>query len=390
MMQRGVIIIKESINFLKDIIRINSINPPGNEIFVARAIAEKLREYGIESTIRPFDSNRAYLIAKIKGVGHKKSLVFCGHMDTVSVGEIPWEHDPFGAQEIDGCIYGRGSADMKGGLSALIMAMIEVAKSGVRLEGDLVLAATAGEEVECIGASIMLQDGVLKDAGAMIIAEPSNGEIFVTHKGALWLEIISYGKTAHGSMPEQGINAIDNMSLFISALHNKFKFNYQEDSLLGGPTINVATISGGIQANVVPDMCKLQIDIRTVPGQIHKEILMDIKTLLSEIELSSNSKFDVKVLNNKVAVKNLEGDQFISLALSTATEVFGREYEGKGVRYCTDASIFVPGFNNELPVIICGPGEETQAHKPDEYVKINKYIDCIKLYTEIALRYLSK
>lgn len=311
-------------------------------------------------------------------------------MDTVSVGDIPWEHEPFGAEEIDGCIYGRGSADMKGGLAALIMAMIEVAKTGVTLEGDLVFAATAGEEVDCIGSSTMVKDGVLNGAGAMIIAEPSSGEIFVTHKGALWLEVISYGKTAHGSMPEQGINAIDNMICFINTLHDKLKFKYEEDSLLGGPTLNVATISGGIQVNVVPDMCKLQIDIRTVPGQNHQEILSDIRTLLTEIELSSNSKFEVKVLNDKVAVRNQTGDQFIQLALSTATELFGSEYKEKGVRYCTDASIFVPGLNNDLPVIICGPGEETQAHQPNEYVKTSKYIDSIRLYKEIALRYLTQ
>ncbi|MCB2360075.1 ArgE/DapE family deacylase [Clostridium estertheticum] len=379
---------KEAIDFLKDLLKINSSNPPGNEIMVAMAIAKQLRESGIESTIQSVGDNRANLIARIKGTGHKKSLVFCGHMDTVSVGEIPWEHEPFGAEEIDGRIYGRGSSDMKGGLAALIMAMIEVSKSGITLEGDLVFAATAGEEVDCIGANTMVADGSLNGAGAMVIAEPSGGEIFVTHKGALWLEVISYGKTAHGSMPEHGINAIDNMNYFINALHDKFKFKYKEDSLLGDPTLNIATISGGVQVNVVPDMCKLQIDIRTVPGQNHQEILSDIKALLAEIELSSKAKFDIKVFNDKVALKNKSDDQFIKLTLDTATELFGSRYKAKGVTYCTDASIFVPSFSNNLSVIICGPGEETQAHKPNEYIKIKKYIDSIKLYKEIALRYL--
>ncbi|APC39351.1 M20 family metallopeptidase [Clostridium estertheticum] len=128
---------------------------------VAMAIAKQLRESGIESTIQSVGDNRANLIARIKGTGHKKSLVFCGHMDTVSVGEIPWEHEPFGAEEIDDRIYGRGSSDMKGGLAALIMAMIEVSKSGITLEGDLIFAATTGEEVDCIGANTMVADGSL-------------------------------------------------------------------------------------------------------------------------------------------------------------------------------------------------------------------------------------
>ncbi|WP_308167575.1 M20/M25/M40 family metallo-hydrolase [Clostridium estertheticum] len=138
----------------------------------------------------------------------------------------------------------------------------------------------------------------------------------------------------------------------------------------------------------MPDMCKLQIDIRTVPGQNHQEILSDIKALLAEIESRSKAKFDIKVFNDKVALKNKSDDQFIKLTLDTATELFGSRYKAKGVTYCRDASIFVPSFNNNLSVIICGPGEETQAHKLNEYVKTKKYFDSIKLYKEIALRYL--
>lgn len=378
----------EAINFLKELLNINSVNPPGNEEEVARKISDKLKENGIESTIRQLGPNRAYLVARIKGKGNKKSLVFSGHMDTVPTGDMPWEHKPFDASEINGYIYGRGSSDMKSGLAALTMAMIEIAKSQVTLEGDLVLAATAGEEVDCLGAKAMIEDGILNDAGAMIIGEPSNCEIFVAHKGALWIEVVSYGKTAHGSMPELGINAIDNMNTFINVLYDKFKFNYIEDTLLGGPTINVGTISGGVRINVVPDMCKLQIDFRTVPGQNHKEILSDITKLLKEIECNSNAKFDLKILNDLVAVRTPIDSPIIQLALATADELFKHEYKPKGVRYYTDASTFVLGLKHKLPVLIYGPGDETMAHKPNEYVEVSKYIDSIKFYKEVALQYL--
>lgn len=377
----------EAIDFLKKLLVTNSVNPPGNEEEVARIISDKLKENGIEATIRSLGPNRAYLVARVKGKGNKKSLVFSGHMDTVPPGDMPWEHGPFEAKEIDGCIYGRGASDMKSGLAALTMAMIEIAKSQVSLEGDLVLAATAGEEVDSLGARTMIEDGILNDAGAMIIGEPSNGEIFVAHKGALWIEIVSYGKTAHGSMPEQGINAIDNMYAFMNALYN-YKFNYKEDSMLGGPTLNIGTISGGVRTNVVPDMCRMQIDIRTVPGQIHQEILSDIKGLLKEIESNSNAKFDINILNDLVAVGTSVEDPLIKLALSTAEELFNREYTPKGVRFYTDASTFVPGLGNNLPVLIYGPGNETMAHKPNEYVEVSKYIDSIRFYKEVALRYL--
>ena len=377
----------EAIDFLKKLLVTNSVNPPGNEEEVAQIISDKLKENGIEATIRSLGHNRAYLVARVKGKGNRKSLVFSGHMDTVPPGDMPWVYGPFEAKEIDGCIYGRGASDMKSGLAALTMAMIEIAKSEVSLEGDLVLAATAGEEVDSLGARAMIEDGILNDAGAMIIGEPSNGEIFVAHKGALWIEIVSYGKTAHGSMPEQGINAIDNMVTFINVL-NKFKFNYKEDSLLGGPTINIGTISGGVRTNVVPDMCRMQIDIRTVPGQKHQEILSDIKGLLKKIESNSKAKFDINILNDLVAVGTSIEDPLIKLALSSADELFNREYTPRGVRFYTDASTFVPGLGNNLPVLIYGPGNETMAHKPNEYVEVSKYIDSIRFYKEVALRYL--
>ena len=204
----GSVEMYEPVEFLKELLNTNSVNPPGNEEDVAKLIAKVLKENGIASTLRSLGPNRAYLVARIKGMGNRRSLVFCGHMDTVPQGDMPWQHAPFDATEIDGRIYGRGASDMKGGLAALTLAMIAIAKGDVSLQGDLVLAATAGEEVDCLGARAMIEDGVLNDAGAMIIGEPSNGEIFVAHKGALWIEIVSYGKTAHGSMPEQGINAI--------------------------------------------------------------------------------------------------------------------------------------------------------------------------------------
>jgi len=378
----------EALDLLKKILKTNSVNPPGNEEDVARIIADKLKENGIESTIRAIGPNRAYLVARVKGTGNKKSLVFSGHMDTVPPGDIAWEHGPFDAKEINGCIYGRGASDMKSGLAALTMAMIEIARSQVSLEGDLVLAATAGEEVDSLGARAMIEDGILKNAGAMIIGEPSNNEIFVAHKGALWVEVVSYGKTAHGSMPEQGINAIDNMVTFMNALSTKFEFNYKEDHLLGGPTLNIGTISGGVRTNVVPDMCRLQIDIRTVPGQNHQEILSDIKGLCKDIEGSSNAKFDLKILNDLVAVGTSIDNPLIQLALSTADELFKCEHKPKGVRFYTDASTFVPGLGNNLPVLIYGPGNETMAHKPNEYVEVSQYIDSIKFYKEVALRYL--
>ncbi|KAA8670346.1 ArgE/DapE family deacylase [Clostridium sp. HV4-5-A1G] len=379
---------EKQIEFLKELLNTNSVNPPGNEEQIAKIIAKELNENGIASTIRPIEENRAYLIAKLKGNGNKKSLVFSGHMDTVPPGDIPWKYKPFEVQEINGRLYGRGASDMKGGLAALTMAMVEIAKEGIPLEGDLILAATAGEEVDSLGAKAVIQDDILKNIGAMIIGEPSSNEIFISHKGALWLEVISYGKTAHGSMPDKGINAIENMNSLINILHNRFKFKYKENNLLGEPTLNISIISGGIRTNMVPNICKMQMDIRTVPGQNHQEIISDIKFLIKEIEKNSNAKFELKILNNLIAVETSMDDPFVELAQSTADELFNYEHKFKGAKYYTDASTFVSGLKTNFPLFIYGPGEESIAHQANEYIEISKYLDAIKFYKKIALRYL--
>ncbi len=387
-MIEGTASVQEAVDFLKDLLRTKSVNPPGNEEPVARKVAAMLQSAGVEAEIRSIEPGRANVVARIPGSGAKKGLVYSGHMDTVAIGEVPWDFDPFGAEEHEDRIYGRGASDMKSGLAAMVMAVTEVVRSRARLQGDLILAATAGEEVDCRGARALVEEGLLEGVGAMAISEPSNGEIFVAHKGALWVEITCYGKTAHGSMPEQGVNAIEHMNTLIDALRNDFGFRYEHHDLLGGPTMNLGVISGGTQPNVVPDVCRLRIDVRTVPGQDHREILNDIQALAQEIETNSAAKFELTVLNDKPPVSTPADEEIVGTAVRTVDDLFEKRRQPSGVRYFTDASVFVPGAGDGLPVIIYGPGDEALAHQPNEYVEVAKYLDAITFYKELALRYL--
>lgn len=377
-----------AVEFLRKMLRLKSVNPPGDEEPVAKLIESLLQNNGIEVVVKNLGENRAYLVARLKGSGKNKSLVFTGHMDTVPPGEIEWEFDPHAALEHEGRIYGRGASDMKSGLAAMAWAMLQIARSGKVLDGDLVLAATAGEEVDCLGARAMVEDGLLQGVGAMVVGEPSNGEIFIAHKGALWLEVISYGKTAHGSMPDQGVNAIEHMNTAINRLHERFQFRFSPDPLLGGPTLNLATISGGVKTNVVPDKCQLQIDIRTVPGQSHGEIIQDIQALLTEIERESLAKFELRVLNDKAPVGTPADDEFVKLVQGVAQDTFAREFGLQGVRYFTDASVFSVAAGGVLPVVIWGPGDEKLAHQPNEYVEVEKFRSAISFYKHLAEKYL--
>src|SRR5699024_8876831 len=150
--------------------------------------------------------------------------VFSGHLDTVPIGNKDnWDSPPFSGYLKNGRIYGRGSCDMKGGVAALIEALIRIKESKELPTANIIFIGTAGEEVDCIGAKEIIKEKTIKNAGAMVIAEPSNNQVYSAHKGALWIEIEVYGKTAHGSMPNEGINAIVHM---MEVLKRMKKYNF--------------------------------------------------------------------------------------------------------------------------------------------------------------------
>lgn len=284
------------VTLLQEMIRIDTVNPPGNEKELAEYLKIKLESFNIESDTIDLGNNRSNVIGRIKGSGKKKALLFNGHLDTVPPGDIEWKYDPFSGEIADGKIYGRGSADMKGGLAAMIMSAGAVKKANVSLKGDLIIAGTAGEEVDSIGAYHFLESKGLRNIGAIVIGEPTSCKIKTAEKGAFWIEITTYGKTSHGAFPEKGVNAIVHMNLLLNELL-KYKFNYEENQLLGAPTLNISTISGGVKTNVVPDKCTITIDIRTVPSVVHANIIKDFENIIEKLRKEINGfNADMKIL----------------------------------------------------------------------------------------------
>lgn len=381
---------ERAIHFLRKLISIKSVNPPGNEFAVANAISEHASKAGLSTEIKALSKGRANIVVRLKGRNPKKpSLIFSGHLDTVPVGDNLWKYHPFSAEIVDEKMYGRGACDMKSGVAALIEAMILLKERNDMLEHDVVFVGTAGEEVDCIGASLMVDEDVLKNAGAMVIGEPSNGKVFTAHKGALWLEIKLFGKTAHGSMPGEGINAIVHMSELIERL-KRFTFSYEkEHPLLGEPTLTISTIDGGVKTNVVPDQCKLTLDIRTIPEIEHSEIIKEMEAILKDLETEiDHFQAELNVINNLPALENEKDDPFVHIALKTNKDLNKVSVEEWGANYYTDASVYSPSL--KIPIIIYGPGNEKLAHQPDEYVDLNSYIRSISYYAELAKRFQFK
>lgn len=382
------------LEFLEKIIQINSVNPPGNELPVAKEVKDLLDSHHIENELFPFDDNRANLIAWIRGEGdpndpERKVLGLSGHMDVVPVGEAKWKHEPFAAVQEDGKMYGRGTSDMKGGLTALLFAMIELKNEGVSLKGDIKMLATAGEEVGAVGAKRLYSEGHMDDVDALIIAEPTNNEVCIAEKGVLWLEVTTYGKTAHGSTPHLGINAINHMYHLLHALETNFEMDVEADELLGKPTYNVSMINGGVGTNVVPDQCSLRIDIRTIPGQSHDEIYNEIEQLFSDVKKEiPELDFEMKRINDLRAVQTKSTDAFAEAFRKRASNFFGEEKEYKGMIPYTDGAALIAEDDN-IPLVIFGSADTKLAHQPNEYIEIEPFLKSIELYKQVILDYLT-
>ncbi|RLB42765.1 MAG: M20 family peptidase [Deltaproteobacteria bacterium] len=360
---------------LQELISFNTINPPGNEDECASFIADILEDCGYHVMRLEFAPRRTSLLASLKSDKQgRPGVCFCGHMDTVPLGDTQWQWDPFGAQIVGDKIYGRGASDMKSGLAAMIMAGTRITQ--LDPQPNVVLVFTAGEETFCEGARYIANNfEVLGDVGALIVCEPTSNRPMLGHKGAIHLRVKTRGISAHASMPELGDNAIYKAADIALRLRD-FKFGMEKHHLLGKPTINVGTISGGININSVPDSAQLGIDIRTIPGLEPQKVLR----LLQE---TAGEDTEVTIINHAFPVATDPDHPWIKVVFNIVEQVTGISPSIEAVPYFTDASALTPALGNP-PTVILGPGEPEMAHKTDEYCHISKVEHAADIYTKIA------
>lgn len=373
------------IELTRAMIQMETVNPPGDEIFLAERLATMMKDLGLDAGVVPFAERRGNVVCRLHGSGGRPVLLFNGHLDTVPLGTEPWNHDPFSGNIAAGRIYGRGASDMKGGVAAMIVAAAALKRCGIGLKGTLLLAFTAGEEVDSIGASHLLENGVLNDADALVIAEPTGLDIGTAEKGALWLEAVMKGKAAHGSSPHLGRNAIVPMAAFVQKI-GEMTPDAANHVLLGGPTMNIGTIEGGFKTNVVPDRCRLTLDFRTIPGQDIEELKRNVETLVREIAERHGAEWSLRTLNERAPVDTSANDPFVREFVESARGVLGREPSVRGMSYYTDGALLAPAL--KVPMIICGPGEAGCAHQADEWVDIENLRLAAQIYADFAARFL--
>ncbi|WP_214324157.1 ArgE/DapE family deacylase [Nonomuraea sediminis] len=268
------------LDLLRELVGIDSVNPelvPGGagEVAIADHCARWFGERGFEVHRLEERPGRPSIVAIARGSGGGRSLMFNGHLDTV--GLAGYDGDPLAAEERDGRIHGRGTFDMKGGLAAMMVAAHEAKQLGLR--GDVLVACVADEEFGSHGTEEVLRHFT---ADAAIVAEPSNLELTVAHKGFAWFEVEIEGRAAHGSRPDLGIDAIVKAGHFLVALEEWQRRLGAGDvhPLLGAGSVHASTIDGGQEASTYPARCRVTLERRTVPGETTESVRAELEALL--------------------------------------------------------------------------------------------------------------
>jgi len=363
----------DPVRLTQELVRLNTINPPGQELACIERLAAILSAAGLRTSIQMFDQSRANLIATLNSPSEGSWLCFTGHVDTVPLGAAPWKQDPFGGEIVDGRLYGRGATDMKGGVAAFVAAACEAATNPAS-PGRVKLIITAGEETGCDGAAQLVKAGLLEPGGALVVAEPTSNLPMVGHKGALWLRAATSGVTAHGSMPHLGVNAAYKAARALTKLES-FDFNEAAHPYLGGPTLNVGAVRAGINVNSVPDRAEIDIDIRTIPSLSHTRVKEHLAVELGH-DVSISALIDLP------AVWTNPADTWIDSVLATVHAVTGVTPPTAAAPYFTDASLLKPALG-EPPTVILGPGEANMAHQTDEFCLVQRIRDATEIYSRL-------
>jgi succinyl-diaminopimelate desuccinylase len=359
------------------LIGFDTINPPGDEAACAHYLAEVLAPCGVPVELTSFGPARANLIARLAGTDPALApLVLTGHLDTVPLGAAPWSQPPFAAQIVGDKLYGRGASDMKSAVAAMTLAFLRACGRRVRPARGVTLLLTGGEEVGCQGAVHLheRERSRLGAASAMLVGEPTANELVRGHKGALFMRATAQGVTAHSARPERGVNAIYKAARAITRVEH-FELPKTGNRFMGNPTISVGMISGGLNANSVPDRAQFTIDVRSGSDISHAALLDSLRAQLPEVELEP--------FIDMPAVYTSEEDPFTSAVASAARRVLGESARSaeRAMPFFSDASVLQPHYN--CPTIILGPGEVLKAHETDEYCLLDRIGAAEEIYLQV-------
>ena len=363
------------LSLAQKLIQTDTVNPPGNEADAVRILAPLLQQAGFTTKEYNHGPNRSSLVAH-KGRTDQPSVLLSGHLDTVPFGAQPWTMPPLAASVVDGKLYGRGAADMKGGVAALVAAAIHSASS---VKGSpLTLVLSADEEIGCAGAARLIKDGVLPKARCILVAEPTGNIPCLGHKGVFWLKASFHGKTAHAAFPDLGESALLKAAKAVVALNGEI-ITGKSHGVMGDSTLVTSRFFSGDNYNSVPDLAEVGIDIRSTVNWSHDAILHSIKELLAPLRPEFEVIFDLPPLWTDPHI------DVVKEIFSCCNFVRRQQHSPRIVTFYTDGGILGPGLG-DAPVVVLGPGESGMAHQVDEYVHVEELQEGVDIYLEILSR----
>lgn len=342
----------------------NTLLPPSHpragEQRVADFLAAIAAKTGLDVDFQKVIPGRSNLLARLSPRGRvRRRILLAPHLDTVDIAG----DEQLLPREKNGRLYGRGASDTKGSVAAMMSALCELAQKGVAPEGtEIIFVGLVDEETGQGGSRALAASGFKADLA--IVGEPTCLRLVTAHKGNLWLKLETHGRAAHGSRPELGKNAVLEMARIVDVLETQYaaQLRKHRHPILGHATVNVGTISGGVQANIVPAHCSITIDRRTVPGETDAGVWRELRALLLKKHLHAT-------LDNTKTGACLPLETNPSLPL---VRQFMRSLGQKrplGVDYFCDASVLAHGG---IPSVVFGPGDIAQAHTSDEWISLSE------------------
>lgn len=366
-----------------ELVSVDTRNPPGNEAPIEETVIKALaHRRPAWKRIEP-EPGRVSLVAELphpEGPGSNRPvLIVNGHLDVVPVSADAWSHDPFDPWLEDGKLYGRGTADMKGGIAAAICALDALEDAGAVPACDLVFHLVADEERGGrVGTRALLEQGLIR-GDACLIPEPTGLQLCIAERGLMQAFIRVEGRPGHGSRPREGVSAIEHAAKLVLALHAA-DFGDPEHPLLGRPTANVGTINGGTTFNTVAESCVIGVDRRVLPGATRESTEAGVRERIESAGVPGlRYEFEVDVFGE--ASEMSSGEPFAQLVGEAVAKATGTPPSVIGMSFTTDARF----LRNQagIPAVVCGPGAVEQAHGNDEYVTVAGLVDATAAFAEL-------
>ncbi|PIE55909.1 MAG: acetylornithine deacetylase [Desulfobulbus propionicus] len=374
---------------LKEMVSIKSENPFDEapregyrEKEMGEYLAEQMSSLGMEVTTKEILPGRSNVFGRLKGTGMGPTLMMAGHMDTARSDGYAEAYD---VKEKEGLVYGRGSCDMKAAFSAYLEVVRLLQGSSIRMKGDLIIAGIVDEEYQMLGSQDIGKYGPWADQG--VIGEPTDLTVCPANKGRVSTFIRTFGRAAHSSVPEQGENAIAHMAKVIQAFadYNDMLLKQVPHPLCGHGRFNPGVIKGGVQVNMVPDCCSLEVDRRTLPGETKEDVYAEFRLRLDQVTSKNQVvRYEITEPSWLIPPNDIAVDEpVVQTLLKAYKRVIGKD---------TKVTAFVAGSDAPhmgFPTVVCGPGSIHQAHSTCEFVAVDQVVKATQMYLWTAMELLT-